>query len=181
MGIKKPEELKEEGLALFKQGRREEALSVFREAAEGYSNADDLQGQGEMLNNIGVIHRLDGRWKAAEEALIEANEIFAIDGDKVRQAQVLGNLGDLSSRRRDYEKAEGYYSDSSALFASAGEMRMQADVLRALSLMHIRRRNLWLAVDAMQKSLEVRPKISLPQRLLSWLLQLAKKVMSGGQ
>ena len=180
-GNKKPEALKEEGLALFNRGRRDEALSIFQQAAEEYSNAEELQGQGEMLNNIGVIYRLDGNWKAAEEALIEANEIFGKAGDEVRQAQVLGNLGDLSSKRRDYVKAEGYYSDSSALFASAGEKRMQADVLRALSLMHIRRRNLWLAVDSMQKSLEVRPKISLPQRMLSWLLQLAKKVMSGGQ
>ncbi len=181
MGNKNPEELKEEGMTLFHQGQRDEALSIFQQAAEGYSNAEDFHGQGEMLNNIGVIYRLDGKWKAAEEVLIEANVIFEKEGDEVRQAQVLGNLGDLSSRRRDYVKAEQYYTDSSALFAGVGEKGMQADVLRALSLMHIRRRNLWLAVDSMQKSLEIRPSKSIPQRMLFWLLQLAKKVISGGQ
>lgn len=181
MGDKTAEELKEEGLTLFNHGRRDEALLFFQQAAEDYGEDEDLQGQGEMLNNIGVIYRLDRNWGAAEESLIQASDIFSRSGDEIRQAQVLGNLGDLSNRRKDYLEAERYYSDSSNLFAAAGEQTMQADVLRALSLMHIRRRNLWAAADSMQRSLKVRPKMSIPQRMLFWLMQLATRVLSGGQ
>jgi tetratricopeptide (TPR) repeat protein len=178
---KKPEELKEEGMARFNRGHHDEALVIFQQAAKEYREAEDLLGQGEMLNNIGVIYRLDRNLGAAEEALNQANKIFSELGDEVRQAQVLGNLGDLSSRRKDYLRAEQYYSESSALFAGAGEYTMQADVLRMLSLMQIRKRNLWAAVDAMQRSLKVRPKMSIPQRMLSLLLSLATKILSGGQ
>jgi tetratricopeptide (TPR) repeat protein len=181
VGDKKPEELKEEGMTRFSQGQHDEALVIFQQAAKEYSEAEDLLGQGEMLNNIGVIYRLDRNLRAAEEALNQANEIFSDLGDEVRQAQVLGNLGDISTRRKDYLRAEQYYSESSALFAGAGEYTMQADVLRVLSLMQIRKRNLWAAVDAMQRSLKVRPKMSIPQRILSLLLGLATKVLSGGQ
>jgi tetratricopeptide (TPR) repeat protein len=177
---KKPDELKEEGMTLFSQGQRDEALVIFQQAAKEYSETEDLLGQGEVLNNIGVIYRLDRNMGAAEEALNQAKEIFRELGDEVRQAQVLGNLGDLSSRQKDYLGAEQYYSESTALFASAGEYTMQADVLRMLSLMHIRRRNLWAAVDMMQMSLKVRPKMSIPQRILSLLLGIATKVLSGG-
>ena len=89
------DELKEAGLALFRQGQRQEAIARFEEAAASYAAAGDKTGEGEALNNIGVIRRLERDWPAAQEAFQRAQTLFAETGDQARQAQVTGNLGDL--------------------------------------------------------------------------------------
>jgi tetratricopeptide (TPR) repeat protein len=181
IGESNPESVKEEGMALFKQGARDEALVQFQKAAEGFGEQEDYLNQAEMFNNIGVIHRINRQWQPAEDALLQAEASFAELGNDVKRAQVLGNLGDLNARRKEFERAENYYSASSELFASTGAYDMQADVLRALCILQIKRRHWWEAVDSLDKSLKVRPKPSTLQRLLSWFLRFALKVLSGGQ
>jgi tetratricopeptide (TPR) repeat protein len=181
MSESNPEIVKKEGMALFQQGARDEALIQFQKAAEGFGEQEDYLNQAEMFNNIGVIHRINRQWQPAEDALLQAEASFAELGDDVKRAQVLGNLGDLNARRKDFERAEYYYSASSELFSSTGTYDLQADVLRALSILQIKRRHWWEAVDSLNKSLQVRPKPSALQRLLSWFLRFALKVPSGGQ
>ncbi len=181
MGTDNPKILKEEGMARFKQGARDEALVHFQKAAEGFGEQEDYLNQAEMFNNIGVIYRVNRQWQPAEDALLKAETAFAELGDDVKRAQVLGNLGDLNVRRKEFERAENYYSTSSELFASTGTYDMQADVLRALCILHIKRRNWWEAVDSLNNSLKARPKPSVLQRLLSWFLRFALRILSGGQ
>lgn len=176
--LSSPEQLKEEGLKQFKLGNRPQALAAFQEAAGGLEG--DLISQAEMYNNIGVIQRMDRRWQLAEEALLTAAALFEEAGDDLKRAQVLGNLGDLSANRRDYDKAQNYYSESSALFSASSSFEMQADVLRALAIMQIRQRKWWSAVDSLNRSLEVRPRTGIIQKLLSLFLSFALKIFSGG-
>jgi tetratricopeptide (TPR) repeat protein len=171
-----PETLKEEGLALFRQGARDEALVVFESAAQAYSLEGDKEGEAEMYNNMGVIYRLKREWPSALEALNKASNGFLAAEDDVRRAQVLGNVGDLNASRREYDAAARAYSESSELFASEKEGDMQGQVLRAFSLMRLRQRRMIESVDLMAMSISVRTRPSIAQRLFYYLLQIARRL-----
>jgi tetratricopeptide (TPR) repeat protein len=172
-----PDLLKEEGLDLFQKGARDEALSVFEQAANAFSLAGDRAGEAEMYNNIGVIYRLQKKWSESIEALVRAETGFKEAGDDLRRAQVLGNLGDLSSSMGQHEDAARYYSESSELFSSVGEGDLQGQVLRAFSLMRLKQRRWIESIDLMSLSVEVRAHPSTGQKMLYYLLQIARKLL----
>lgn len=171
------DELKEAGLALFRQGQRQEAITRFEEAAASYAAAGNTVGEGEALNNIAVIRRVEREWGEAEAAFRRAAVLFQEAGDAVREGQVLGNLGDLHAYRGEAEEAGRYYSDAAEMMAEAGDREKQAQLLRALSLLRLRQRRVLEAIMLMDQSLEVRPHLSLPQRLFRGLTSFLLRVM----
>jgi tetratricopeptide (TPR) repeat protein len=171
------DELKEAGLVLFRQGQRREAIERFEEAAASYAEAGDKVGEGEAYNNIGVIRRVEREWEQAAAAFARAATLFQEAGDRVREGQVLGNLGDLHAYQGEREETGRYYSDAAAIMAEAGDPEKQAQLLRALSLLRLRQRRVVEAIMLMGQSLEVRPHLSLPQRLFRGLINFMLSVM----
>ena len=165
------DQLKEEGLGLFRQGKREEAIAKFEEAAASYLATGDDAGRGEVLNNIAVIYRMENKPQAALEMFAEAEKLFQKSGDRGRQGMVLGNLGDLYAFQGRLEEAARYYSDGAELLAAAGEREKQAQLLRALSLLSLRRRRFVEAMGLMEQSLAVRPRLNILQRLFLSMLR----------
>jgi tetratricopeptide (TPR) repeat protein len=172
-----PDSLKEEGLDLFRRGDRDQALSVFDQAADAYAREDDAAGEAEMRNNMGVIYRLNRNWEAALKALSKAETGFREAGDDKRRGQVMGNTGDLYASMHNYDDAAGYYSEASEILAGAGEGDLQGEVLRAYSLMRLRQRRWIEAIDLMSLSISVRNHPSFGQRMLRVLLQFARKLL----
>jgi tetratricopeptide (TPR) repeat protein len=175
------ERLKEEGLSLFQGHAYDQALARFEAAAQAYAAHQDAAGQAEMLNNMGVIYRLQRNRTAAITALRQAESIFIRLGHLSRQAQVLGNLADLYAAGRQRDEAARCYSTAAALLARSNEPLKQGQVLRALSLMRLRQ-GYWLeAMMRMEESLRVRPHTSLGQRLFRALLRFALPLITGQQ
>ena len=172
------DELKEKGLAEFRRGEYEQALATFETAADSYAAEGNETGRGEMLNNIGVIQRVNRKPQEAIDALTEAGEIFAAAGDTNRQAQTLGNLGDLYAANGDEEMALRSYSDSAELFASTGDKDKESQVLRALALYHLRRRHMALALMVMDQSYTVHPRPNIFQRIFHRLIRFALALFS---
>ena len=172
------DELKEEGLALFRQGNHEEALAVFNAAAESYAAAGNETGRGEMLNNIGVVQRVNQNWPEAMAALNEAQAVFESVGDVDRQAQALGNMGDLYAAQGEEEQAVRSYSDAAELFARVGDKAKESQVLRALALYHLRRRHMTQALMIMDQSYTVHPHPNIFQRLFHGLIRFALALFS---
>lgn len=173
------EQLKEEGLALFRRGLHDEALSKFEASAQAYTEAGDDIGRAEALNNVGVVQRVRREWDAAETALKEAIELLAVAGDDNRHGQAVGNLGDFYAFRGDPEKAATYYSDGAELLARSGDRERQSQLLRALSLLRLRQRRVLEAIVHMEQSLGVRPSLNPFQRLFLGLIRLARRLMGG--
>ncbi len=173
------DQLKEEGLALFRRGMHDEALSKFEAATRSYAEAGDNVGRGEVLNNIGVVQRVRQNWDAAETALEDAIDLFAKAGDDNRRGQALGNLGDFHAFRGNPEEAARYYSEGAELLASSGDHDRQAQLLRALSLLRLRQRRVVEAVMLMEQSLDVRPRLNLLQRLLRILIRNSGRLIGG--
>ncbi|MCB8966969.1 MAG: tetratricopeptide repeat protein [Ardenticatenaceae bacterium] len=169
------DELKTEGLRLFQAGAYDEAVTTFETAVTAYKTAGDMAGQGEMLNNIGVIRRLQGKREPAQTALTEAAALFVQVGDRNRQAQALGNLGDLYAAK-DRTEAARYYSDAAQLFAEDGDREKQSQVLRALSLMRLRQGRFVEAMQRMEESLAARPRLGVFPRIFRSLLRFALKL-----
>ena len=171
------DELKREGLGLFRRGLHDEALEKFEEAAASYAEEGNKAERAEMLNNIGVIRRVQHRWEAATTAFTKAAAIFSEIGDENGRAQVLGNLGDLYARQGETEKAARHYSDAAELMAKSDDREKQAALLRALSLLRLRQRRLLEAMLLMEQSLNVRPRLNVLQRLFRGLIRFAMGLM----
>ena len=174
-----PQELKDEGMRLFQQGKHKDALATFEQAAAAFAAQKDMGNQAEMLNNMGVVLRVRGEMDTAVTTLTQAATLFAQIGDNTRRAQTLGNLGDIYAQQKKYTEAARHYSDAAAQFAQSNEKENQAQVLRALSLMELRRGHWLAAIMRMEESLQARPRLSFPQRIFKWLLRFANRLLGG--
>lgn len=178
---KGPEEWKAEGLRLFREKSYGEARKAFETAVTAYQRQDDPLGEAEMLNNLGVIHRLQKDREAAAEALQRAAALFREAGDVNRQAQALGNLGDLyAAERSTREQAAVYYQDAAERFAQSGDPARQSQVLRALSLMRLRQGRWMGAMMRMEESLAVKPRRGPFDFFLLGLLRFALGLFGAG-
>lgn len=173
------DQLKKEGLSLFRRGMHDEALSKFEAAAHSYGEAGDDIGRAEALNNIGVVQRVRRDWDAAEEALKESMELFAKAGDDNRLGQAMGNMGDFYAFRGQADEAARHYSDGAELMAKTGDGERQAQLLRALSLLRLRERQVVEAVVLMKQSLEARPQLNIFQRVFLALIRFTERLMGG--
>ena len=172
-----PQQHQDEAVSLFQQGQYRDALARFETAVSLCAAQGDKAGQAEMLNNIGVVHRILKQYQAAATALQQAAEIFAELNDLNHQGQTLGNLGDLYAAQRQREDAARAYSNAAALFAQCNDGSKQSQVLRALSLLKIRQGQWVAAMLHMNQSLEVKPRRSPADWLLRFLLRLVIALM----
>ena len=166
-------------MRLFQQGAHREALAAFGQAATAFAAQEAVGEQAEMLNNMGVILRVQGEMETAVASLTQAADLFAQIGDTMRHAQTEGNLGDLYANQKKYSEATRHYSSAAAQFSHIGDKEKQAQVLRALSLMELRRGHFMAAIMRMDESLQARPRLSLPQYLFKWLIRFASKLLRG--
>jgi tetratricopeptide (TPR) repeat protein len=176
------DQLKEDGLALFAKGDYQAALATFQAAADAYGAAGDQFGQAEMLNNLGVLHRMRRDWRAATKALTEARTIFADIEDFYFEAQVWANLGDLHANQKQLDKAASAYGQASSLFAKLPnpdeDLRWKwGQALRAMSLIRMRQRRIMEAMGIMEQSLNARGNLDPFAWLFRALLRFALWLM----
>ncbi len=124
--------LKEEGLRLFEEGLYEEAVQRFGQAQERFAAEGKELEAAEMLNNLGVVHRLMQQWTEAQAALEEAQAAFARLGDREREAQALGNLGGLLASRGERLRAQEYLRRAADVFAELKDHQRRGETLLAL-------------------------------------------------
>jgi len=127
-------ELKEEGLRLFREGLYKEAVAAFEQAQEMFAGDGNEAEAAEMVNNLGVIRRMQGKWDEAIAALEEARAAFVRLGDRGREAQTLGNLGGLYASVGERDKAKECLRQAADIFAESGDTQHQAETLLALGV-----------------------------------------------
>jgi len=170
--------LVERGLRHFRDGMYPEALETYSEARKAFLAGGDLLNAAEMLNNIGVIHRIERRKAAAVAALQEAHDSFEELGDLSRAAQALGNMGSVYAGVRERETAIHHYGRAAEIFAELGDGNRQGEVLMALGSVQMKQRQWHQAVAAYHAGLCALETRSLCQRLLLWLLSIARERIS---
>jgi tetratricopeptide (TPR) repeat protein len=161
----------------FSRNSYKAALEQFAIAEKAFAATGNGHGRAEMLNNIGVIYRMQRRYVDAQGVLETAVALFAAAGDPVRQAMTLGNIGDLLAVQKKREEAARAYSDAAELFAGANAPVGQSRVLRALSLLRLRQGQFLAAMVHMEQSLRVKPRRGPLGWLFLQMLRLALGIL----
>jgi tetratricopeptide (TPR) repeat protein len=169
--------MREEGLALFRQGRFEEAAAHLAEAGQSYMAQSDLTAAAEAFNDQGVCLRQAGRLDEAEHALLEARDLFQKTGNARGEAGALGNLGAVYESLGQEPKAIGLYRESIGLLEECGEQAMARDTWMALGRLRLRKRQWLPALAAYDMGLENTKDLSAAQRTLRTLLRFTRRII----
>jgi tetratricopeptide (TPR) repeat protein len=172
-------ELKEEGLRLFQEGLYEEAVSRFRQAQEMFAAEGDETEAAEMVNNLGVVYRVQGRWDEAIAALEEARAAFVRLGDRNREAQTLGNLGGLYASKHERDKARDCLRQAADIFAELGDTQRQGETLLALGVQMWKTGDRSGGLATYEAGLQTLQKPTVNQRMLRALLSLRTRLLGG--
>jgi tetratricopeptide (TPR) repeat protein len=129
-----PEDTRKEGLRLFHEGLYSESIAAFEQARAAYDAAGDQTGAAEMVNNLGVVYRMNRQWHEAARSLEEARALFHKLGDQNRESQALGNLGGLYASMGKRDKARECLRQAADNFAELGDSQRQGETLMALGV-----------------------------------------------
>lgn len=115
-------------LALLRQGKLDQAMSVAREGRRLAQAHGDLKKEAYILNSMGLIAIEQKDPLVAHEYLERALMIARETGDRRLESRSLINLGNSAGYvRQDYALARRYYEESYAIHQETGE-RAQAAV-----------------------------------------------------
>ena len=173
-----PAELKELGLAHFRQDRLPEAAEHFTLAADLFTAQGDALAAAEMRNNLAVVRLAQKDWPAALAAVEGTPEIFAAAGDKMRQAQAISNRANALEGNSQFEPAAEAYVQAIDLFTELGEKENRAACWKALSGLQIKQNDKFQALASMQAGLNLSPKLSAREKTLKGLIDKAFKLMN---
>lgn len=169
-------ELHEAGIAQFRQGNMDAALSNLQEALQ--AAPESSRQQAEIYNDLGVVYRELEDYDAAFNALDEAMAIFKELNDAKGQAQTLGNLGALLEAEEDYETAVNSYKQSAKMLEELGESEMAMYVWQAISRLRTRQGQYIAALGAYEEGVENMPK-GFKRSTLEKLLKMPGKLLGG--
>ncbi len=175
------QEMKEEGLRLFQEGLYLEAAERFEQARQAFGSEGDVVEAAEMLNNLGIVHRMRRQWDEAVAALEEAQSAFAALGDIDREAQVLGNLGGLYASQGQRERAVASLREAATIFAEVGDDQRQGETLLALGVQQWKSGDRQAGLATYQAGLETLERPSAGQKALRGLLSFRTRLIGGGQ
>lgn len=173
------QQLYEEAMQTFRQGDYAAALAKFEGALVVFQGENRQLEQYELLNNMGVVYRLQQNWGKAIQALQAAIDGFIQLGNNSRLGQAWANLGDVHAAQRNYDEAMGCYGNASELLAAAEDREKQASVLRVMSLLEVRRGHWLAAMSLMEHSLRIRPHLAALEWLWRGLLRWALRLFGG--
>jgi len=173
-----PAELKELGLAHFRQDRLPEAAEHFTHAADLFTAQGDAPAAAEMHNNLAVVRLAQKDWSAALAAVEGTPEIFAAAGDKLRQAQAISNRANALEGNQQYEPAAEAYVQAIDLFTELGEKENRSACWKALSGLQIKQNDKLQALASMQAGLNLSPKLTAREKTLKGLIDKAFELMN---
>ena len=172
-----PAELKEQGIALFRNDQFAEASERFAQAASGYSAQGDGLAAAEAQNNLAVVRLAQQDWAGALAAVAGTPEVFAAQGDRLRQAQAIANLANAHDGAGHVDPAAEYYERAIELLTELGETETRAACWKALAGIQLKQDKKLQAMASMQAGLKLAPKLSPREKTLKGLLDQAFKLM----
>lgn len=171
--------LKEEGLRLFNEGLYDEAAARFGQAQERFIAEGNEVEAAEMINNLGVIYRVQAKWDEAIAALDEAKAAFVRLGDRSREAQTLGNLGGLYASKGERDKAVACLQQAADIFAELGDVQRQGETLQALGVQQWKTGHRGSGLETYETGLHKLNKLTASQKAVRGLLKLRSRLLGG--
>lgn len=170
--------LHEEGIALFRKGKLEEALqklqAALQQAGEGSRQA------AEIYNDTGVVYSRLEDYDAAHAALDEAMDHFTTLADKKGEAQTLGNRASVFEAEELFDDAVETYKESAKLFEEIGENDLAMYVWQAISRLRMKQGQYIAAIGAYEEGVDNMPEGSFKRKVLKQILKGPGRILGAG-
>jgi len=112
------------GLAHMIAGRYDQTFMLYHRAFDHWSNANDINQQANVLNNLGVLEHLQGYYERAARLLEEAVDCARKSGYARIEALAVSSIGDL-------------YADLDAVEAALDAFRQAREVAQRIDYKHL--------------------------------------------
>ncbi|MFJ4782137.1 AfsR/SARP family transcriptional regulator [Streptomyces sp. NPDC088794] len=117
-------------------GHFADALVVYAHAGRAAREANDIEGEADVLTCLGVIQRRLARYEAAATHHQQALALYRRIGNRTGEARNLTNQGVLHELRGQYRQALDCHGQAVTLFRQTGDPGGQADALNNLGIIH---------------------------------------------
>lgn len=114
------EALKQLGTVSSHRGELDRALEYFERSLSAYEQVNDVLGQANVHNNIGVLERTRSRHDAALRAYANALAIRERIGDQLGRVHSLNNIGQIHYLRGDLTRAAQSFAAALEIARSIG-------------------------------------------------------------
>jgi tetratricopeptide (TPR) repeat protein len=169
-----PAQLEAQGKKAFTGKRFEEAVELFRQAAEGYALGRAGLNSAEMKNNMSVALLQVGRAQEALDAALGTDQIFENANDKKRQAMALGNQAAAYEGLKQYEEALQKYEQAAELFAQVNEGDLRSMVMKSAAAVKLKMGRVSDSAFRMLGSLDAKENPGIFERILKFFLNLGR-------
>lgn len=171
------QDLQAQGVKLFGEQEYEAAARVFEQAREAYETAGDPVMAGEMMVNLGLVHRKLDEDQQALDQMQGALAIFQDANDEKRTAMTLGNMGRVYRALNDKEQAYNCYRQAADLFQALGEKQMYGDTLLAIGDLQMGERKFMAAASTYEAGYGEKDNLTARQKVIRGLNNTLSRVM----
>jgi tetratricopeptide (TPR) repeat protein len=171
------QKIHEQGVALFRKGKFQEALEKFNEALSEVTG--EAKHTAEIYNDLGVTYKQLEDYPAAHQALDEAWTRFTELADKKGQAQTLGNRAAVYEAEDLLDEAVDTYKKSAQMLEELGESEMAMYVWQAVSRLRMKQKQYIAAIGAYEEGIDNIPEGSLKKKILRQILKIPGSLLGG--
>ncbi len=174
--------LNEQIQCLQRLSRFEKADSLAKEAlrlAEGFPHY--LKGQGDALNNLGIINWKTGKFKEAQTFFHRSLTLREQIGDKQNIGASLNNLGLIHWQQGNLDQAEEFHLRSYEIEQKIGDSHSIAVSLNNLGNIYWQRGHLDQTIKYYQQSLTLKEKGGNPESIAVTLSNLGEVFLLRGE
>ena len=132
---------------------KRESIEKYTAAIELYRNVGDHKGEGQAINNIGVVYWLLGEMPDALRFYGEALKVRQTAGDQAGEAETLNNMGMVHFSRGEMEEALQFFERSRPLRRTQGG---EATTLNNIGLVYDSLGERRKALESYYRSLDLR-------------------------
>jgi class 3 adenylate cyclase/tetratricopeptide (TPR) repeat protein len=118
-----------------------------------YEELDDLLGQANVLNNLGIDAYYEGRWQEALDLYERSKAARERIGDVVGAAQITNNIGEIKSDQGYLRTASELFEEARAVFDASGHRMLATLATSNLGRAASRSGRLDEALTALQQAL----------------------------
>ncbi|MBP0016786.1 MAG: CHAT domain-containing protein [Cyanobacteria bacterium SBLK] len=144
-----------QGIQQFKTRQFHEATRSWENALAIYRAISDRDGEGKILNNLGIIYKVLREYPRAIDAYEQSLAIFLELGDRAGEGRSLGNLGNLYTLTGEYAKAIDFRERSLAIFREIGDRDGEGKTLNNLGNLYRSLGRYSQALEALERSLSI--------------------------
>lgn len=151
--------LKSSGRCLLRLGEHQKALAKFSAALPVYEKLNDKSGMISILNNIGILHKLENRYDLAMEYYEKCIEILKVHPDHYNEGKIYLNIGNVYFELSEYKDALENHLKAHELFIKCGDKAGEAEACNNIGNAMMKEREFERAEEMFTHGLEIVRKI----------------------